>query len=100
MFHHDPDTDTSYIEYTQDVEPQLERSKKLANNEDYSKKGIKDEFWHFASIPAVIQLKWIHEYGEANDPMKPGNEALLFRLLNSPDYRYLKATTKVHLVKG
>jgi len=99
IFHYDDITDKCHIEYKQDVTPLLERSKKLANDESYSKKGIKDDWWHFANIPAVIQLKWIQEYGEKNDPMKPENEPLLFRLLNSPEYRYLKATNKIHLVK-
>lgn len=41
-----------------------------------------------ASIPPVIQLKWIQLYGA--DPLKRGNEDLLERVLNDPEWRYLR----------
>ena len=40
-FHHDPDTHVTTIHSEQDVEPELEASKQLANNPDYWKKGVK-----------------------------------------------------------
>ena len=85
------------IETTQDVEPMLDQNKALQNDEGYSKNGIKNEMWHFASIPIVVQLQWLKKYGPVNDPMKKGNERLLFSLLNDPEYRYLKTTNKIHL---
>ena len=95
-FHYDELTGDSHVETTQDVEPILDQNRSLANDDQYSKDGIKNEMWHFASIPIVVQLKWLNEYGPENDPMRKGNEKLLFRLLNSPDYRYLKTTNKIH----
>ena len=77
----------------------LDQNKSLQNDEGYSKNGIKNEMWHFASIPVVVQLQWLKKYGPDNDPMKKGNERLLFRLLNDPEWRYLKTTTKIHLAK-
>jgi hypothetical protein len=44
----------------------------------------------------VVQLKWLQKYGPVNDPMKKGNEKLLFQLLNDPEWRYLKTTNKIH----
>lgn len=100
IFHFDPHTDESYIEYRQDVAANVEHSKRLQNDEDYTKRGFKKEMWHYAHIPPLIQMKWINEYGAENDPMKPENEKLLFRLLNSPEYKYLKTTNKVHIPSG
>jgi hypothetical protein len=97
IFHYDPMTGDARIETVQDVSPEIELNKALQNNEDYTKHGIKNEMWHYANIPVVIQLQWLQKYGPENDPMKKGNEKLLFRLLNDPEWRHLKTTTKIHL---
>ena len=97
IFHWDEATKTARIETLQDVEPILDQNKALANDDDFTKKGIKNEFWKYANIPVVVQLKWLQKYGPENDPMKKGNEKLLFRLLNDPEWRYLKTTNKIHL---
>lgn len=86
------------VETVQDVEAALDRNKALQNDESYSSGGIKNGMWHYAHIPNIVQLRWLTEYGSANHPMKPGNERLLFRLLNSPEWKYLKATGKIHTV--
>lgn len=56
--------------------------------------------WHYASIPLIVQLKWLTEYGKENYPLKQGNEKLLFKLLNSPEWKYLKATGKLHTARS
>ena len=95
-FHYDPITDTTAIEYVQDVEPNLDYSKALANDDEYTKEGIKGEYWHYAHIPVSVQMKWLVEYGRENWPMLPQNKKLLFKLLNSREWRYLKTTHKTH----
>lgn len=97
VFHYDELTKDVHIETLQDVSPMLDQNKALQNDDGYSKNGIKNDMWHFASIPIVVQLKWLNKYGPANDPMKKGNERLLFSLLNDPEWRYLKTTNKIHL---
>lgn len=99
-FHYDHTTDTSYVETVQDVEPILDINKTLQNDEDYTRKGIKEEMWHFAQIPIWVQMKWLSEYGLENWPMHPNNSKLLFRLLNSPEWRYLKTTNKIHVARS
>ena len=99
-FHYDAHTDTTVVETVQDVEPILNRNKDLTNDEDYTKVGMKKEMWHYASIPLVVQMRWLNEYGMENWPMHPHNKDLLFRLLNSPEWRYLKTTGKIHVAKG
>lgn len=97
IFHYDEMTGDVHIETKQDVAPLLERNKALQNEDGYTKNGIKNEMWHFAHIPIVVQLKWLVKYGADNDPMRKGNEKLLFSLLNDPEWRYLKTTNKIHL---
>jgi hypothetical protein len=48
----------------------------------------------------IVQLRWYNEYGPVNWPMLPQNSKLLFRLLNSPEWRYLKTTNKVHIARS
>lgn len=96
-FHYDHVTDTSYVETVQDVKPILEVTNELRNDDEYSKNGIKKEMWHFASIPIDVQMRWLNEYGPKNWPMHPHNSKLLFKLLASPEWKYLKTTNKIHL---
>lgn len=97
-FHYD--NGDVHIETVQDVEPILDNNKNWANSEEATRRGIKNEMWRYASIPVVVQMRWLSEYGSENWPMKPGNEKLLFQLLNSPEWRYLKATTKIHVARS
>lgn len=71
---------------SQDVEPALEANKRLqAMGDGYS---ASRDLRRIASIPAVVQFEWIRRYGA--DPLARGNEALLRRLLNDPDWRHLR----------
>jgi hypothetical protein len=99
-FHYDHTTDTSYVETIQDVEPILDVNKAEANDPEITKRGIKNGLWRFASVPLWVQMKWLNEYGLKNWPMLPENGDLLFRLLNSPDWKYLKCTEKIHIARG
>jgi len=99
-FHYDPFTGDVVIETQQDVGDILDSNKQYSNDTDFSNKGIKEGMWKYASIPLVIQLRWLNEYGRENWPMRPGNEKLLFKLLNSPEWKYLKTTEKVHTARS
>ena len=47
-------------------------------------------------MPAVVEIEWLQKYGvNLSDPDHKGR---VFKLLNSPEYRYLKTTNKVHTV--
>ena len=96
IFHYDHTTGDVHIETVQDVEGHLDHTNELRNDEQYTRDGIKDGMWHYAHIPIVVQMRWLSEYGSKDWPLRPGNEKLLFRLLNSPEWRYLKTTTKIH----
>ena len=99
FFHFDSMTGDVHIEHVQDTTGIIDGNIELANDDDYTKKGIKDDMWHYANIPVIVQQRWLNEYGRENWPMLPNNKQLLFRLLNSPEWKYLKTTSKLHISK-
>jgi hypothetical protein len=82
-------THISYA-FARDMDPVLSALSALRNDDDYSRNGIKQEFWHYAHIPNELILKWRIEGVDVNDPVE------LRKMVNKPEYAYLKATTKVH----
>lgn len=75
------------LHYEQDVEPLLDENKaKQSYGREYY--AHDDEMWKVASIPVTVQYEWIRQHGV--DPLRPENQDLLRRLLNSNEWRYLK----------
>lgn len=90
-FHYHESTGEWGIESVQDVDPILDWNKSAQNHDSYSSNGIKNEFWHVARIPIVIQEKWLREDGI--DVFNKDHWKKVKSKLNDPDYRYLKTTT-------
>jgi len=82
------DTDDGFqLHYSQDAEPIIEENKrKQAAGRDYYARD--DDMWRVASIPILIQYKWLTEHGV--DVMNQDHWPKVRQLLNSSDYRYLK----------
>jgi hypothetical protein len=87
---------TFTISNQQDVSGILEANKREANVESISKKGIKKGYWHYATIPNILVAKWSAEVG--GDILSNKFKKELFKRLNHPDYKYLKATHGRHTV--
>lgn len=87
----------TFFGYEQDVEPELDYSKSLANNEEYSRGGIKAGLWHYGHIPQSVLMKMICE-DHINPFTKEGLKDV-FRLLNTK-YQYCKTTTLYHEARG
>lgn len=96
-FEYDSLTEVTTLSTFQDVETILEDNKLLQNNDEYTKAGFKKEFWHYATLPNILIDKWLRE--EGLDVFNKNHEKRLFQKLNSPDFKYLKATHKTHLPK-
>ena len=96
---HDYDyaTDTTTISYSADSQPVLEANKRRANDVGLTREGIKDDFWFYASVPVEVQLDWMINKGV--DVTNRDHAKEMFKLLNDPEYRYLKATVKHHTPK-
>lgn len=88
---YDPLTKRTTIETVQDVAPFLERNRVLRNDDSYSQKGIKNEWWHAATIPVVVQYKWLKDFGV--DIFNNDHAQKVSQLLDSPEWAYLKTTT-------
>ncbi len=93
-FDYDHATDTTLLGSEQDVSLLLDANKALQNDEEYTKQGIKQGWWQYASYPAIIIEKWLNEYGVNVFNKDHGKK--VFELTNRPEYRYLKTTTKMH----
>jgi hypothetical protein len=78
------------------VQSILDSNRRSANDDDKTKRGIKQDWWKYATIPAIVEIEWLQKYGVKLD--EPAHKGRIFKLLNHPDYRYLKTTNKVHTV--
>ena len=85
---------TTVISEYDDVSANLELNKALANDPEYWAKGVKAGLAHYAHIPNSIVTKWLIEDGV--NVLDRNDERKVYRLLNSPEYKYLKTTTKMH----
>jgi len=93
---YDPVTKQTRIYYvpTQDLDSALDQCKTLANADDYTKQGIKQEWWHYGWVPDSLRLKWLVEEGIPLTDAEAYN-----RKLNQPEYKHLKVTHKHHPAK-
>lgn len=83
-----------YYVPTRDLEPAIDFCKRRANDDDYTKAGMKEDFWHYGWVPDSLRLKWLIEEGV------PLNDAESYnRKLNQPEFKYLKTTAKYHPAK-
>ena len=94
LFEYERDTDRMRITHEQDVQAILDANKRMQANESLTRKGIKNDMWHYATIPNVVAMKWLQEHGV--DINNPGHRKKMFSLLNQPEYKYLKTTTLTH----
>lgn len=99
---YDHHTKETRIEVVQDAEPFLELNKAQRNKDvggagrlnDTDRRQIKKGWWHYARIPIGVQYQWLKDFGV--DIMNPDHEKAVLRLLNSPEWNYLKTTTGRH----
>lgn len=84
FFSTDDDGDTWNFRREQDVSFAL-NCNKAAQNEDFDKR---DDTWHAAHIPPLVIYEWIAKHGV--NIFNPDHEGGVKRLLNDPDYRYLR----------
>jgi hypothetical protein len=79
-----------------DVQPVLDYAKEMRATRSGEKQMRDYDMLHFATIPEVVIVKLLNEYGvnvfDRNDYPK------LFRLLNG-EFAYLKTTDMIHTVK-
>lgn len=84
-------TDKLVIHTKQDVQPVLEDTK-FARNSGVGDKGVKGEFWHYASIPAHVEVELKNKGINIYDK---NNTSRLLKEINQ-NYPYLKRTNLHH----
>lgn len=80
----DEETGNAFIRYEQDISSVLDANKsRQADRFDKS-----SELWHAATVPVVIQMEWLVKHGV--ELWNPAHKDGVKRLLNDPEYRYLR----------
>jgi len=93
--HYDAHTDKTTIYDEADLEPLHKLNYELRKEEDYSKKGVKNEHWHYASIHPIEQQKILDKYGV--DVFNKDQTKEVMKILNTdPDFQRCKTTTGRH----
>jgi len=96
--HYDEDTDDAVFQSVGDATPVLEFNRMQANDTELTKYGIKNGFWKYASLPAIFITKLMQEKGL--NVWDRAHSAAISKVLEDPDYRHLKCTTKKHIIKA
>ena len=92
-FQYSEHDDQMAITHEQDVTPALEIAHYRATDGDYSRKGIKEDWWHYAKVPNTIILKMKLEDGV--DFFDKNDARRMFQLLNTK-YKAFKMTSGNH----
>lgn len=93
-FDYDATSDMTYVGTSADITAYVEYGKELQKHEQYSRDGIKKGWWHYCIFPPIIIEKWLREDGINVFDMN--HQKKVYQKINSPEYRYLKTTTKMH----
>ena len=86
------------LTHEQDVSLILDANQRDRNDTGKTSRGIKQDWWKYASVPAIVEIEWMQKYGVQLD--NPAHKQKIFELLNHPDYKYLRCTDKIHTVKA
>jgi hypothetical protein len=93
-FQYDESIDSMTITHEQDVEDHLKVAHARAIDDNYTRKGMKNDLLHYAHVPNTVILKMKQEDGV--DLFEKNDAKRVFELLNTK-YKRLKTTTKNHV---
>ena len=80
-----------------DISTLLDMNKAFQNEPDAWKQGVKNSWALYGRIPNIIQEKWLLEHGvNVWDKENWEKGGRVWKLLNDPEYRWLKTTCKYH----
>ncbi len=92
LYDYDPIMDRAILTYEQDVTGFLDHMHAHRSTPEASAKGIKEDWWHYASIPEVVEMElmkkglFLHNKDHMKDILKEINT----------NYPHLRATDKWH----
>jgi hypothetical protein len=79
------------IERSADVEPTIDRAKAMASEGGLNRADIKKGWWHYATIPPIVQLQMRAKGINISDP---DHQKRMIQEINT-NYKHLKCTTGV-----
>ena len=89
---YDHSSGKTFITESQDVEQVLNYTKTLANDSSYKSKGIKNDWYHFATVPNTVIMEIKNKHGL--DVFKKDDLPKIERLLQS-EYRKLLTVNRI-----
>lgn len=90
---YDHETKKTIITETQDVTDYLERNKALAGESEYKRKGIKSDWYHYATVPNTVLVEIMRKH---NIDINNKDDLPKFELvLSSNEYRYLRTVDRI-----
>jgi hypothetical protein len=81
------------IHSSQDTRNIIKHNKERQNNDEYKRAGIKSDHYHFARVPNIVLMEWKRKYNI--DWNRKEDLPRIEKLLNSPDYKYLRTVSKI-----
>jgi len=93
-FHdYDPSSKKTFITHSQDISKILKQNQNLRNCAEYKAGGIKNDYYHFATLPMVMvmEFKTKHNLDVFNDDDLPAIE----KLLSGSEYSKFRTVDKV-----
>jgi hypothetical protein len=81
-FEHDNKTGVNTVETIQNIEPILDRNKRIAENLNK-----KEDWWHIGTIPDMLVLEWAKESG--HKPYSKPWHVYAMKQMNKPEYSKL-----------
>lgn len=91
-FDYDPLKDEVSLTSVQDISGFMDHLQRLRNDEEYSKKGMKQDWWHYASIPAIVEIELRKKGIDIYD--KNATKRIIKEI--NENYPWLRATSKRH----
>lgn len=91
-FDYDPVKDQIFLTSSQDLSFLMEQLKQKRNNPEAWKKGIKESFAHYATIPPIVELELKKKGIDIHNPAQTKE---LLKEINT-NYPFLKTTTAHH----
>lgn len=96
LLNYDRHTEQLVMTHEQDVSRVIDVAKEMAADGNRTKKGIKNDLWHYAKVPNIVIMEMKQKHGV--DFFDKNDAKRVFRLLNT-EYKWCKTTDKTHNVR-
>lgn len=96
LFDYDAHEDRMVLTHQQDVRRELAFSHAKSVDDNATKRGIKNDLWHYARVPNIVIMEMKNKHGV--DFFDKNHKKRVFELLNT-EYAYCKTTDKKHAIR-